>query len=71
MEDRYAGRMVSAKWSFDSYQYIDIDGKIRKDHIVSNAIVQATALLSCGVYEQEYVFSGGATEAYQRGAAFE
>lgn len=57
MEDRYAGRMVSAKWSFDSYQYIDIDGKIRKDHIVSNAIVQATALLSCGVYEQEYVFS--------------
>lgn len=57
MENRYVDRMVSAEWTFDSYQYIDIDGKLRENNLKDNAIVQATVLLTCGTYEQEYVFS--------------
>lgn len=57
MENRYVDRMVSAEWTFDSYQYIDIDGKLRENNLKDNAIVQATVLLTCGAYEQEYVFS--------------
>ena len=57
MENRYVDRMVSAELTFDSYQYIDIDGKLRENNLKDNAIVQATVLLTCGAYEQEYVFS--------------
>ena len=57
MENRYVDRMVSAEWTFDRYQYIDIDGKLRENNLKDNAIVQATVLLTCGTYEQEYVFS--------------
>ena len=46
MENRYVDRMVSAEWTFDSYQYIDIDGKLRENNLKDNAIVQATVLLT-------------------------
>lgn len=57
MRSYYADHMVSAEWSFDSYQYIDIDGKIREENLKENAIVQASVRLSCGKYEKEYAFS--------------
>ena len=40
MRSYYADHMVSAEWSFDSYQYIDIDGKIREENLKENAIKQ-------------------------------
>ena len=57
MRSYYADHMVSAEWSFDSYQYIDIDGKIREENLKENAIVQASVRLTCGKYEKEYAFS--------------
>lgn len=57
MNNSYADRMVSAEWTFDSYQYVDADGRIREENVERNAMVQANVQLSCGVYVQEYVFS--------------
>lgn len=57
MNNRYADRMVSADWTLDSYQYVDVDGRIREENVDREAMVQASVQLSCGEYVQEYVFS--------------
>lgn len=57
MNNRYADRMVSADWTLDSYQYVDVDGRIREENVDREAMVQASVQLSCSEYVQEYVFS--------------
>lgn len=57
MNSRYANRLVTAEWTLDSYQYVDINGGIREENVDHEEMVQASVQLSCGAYEQEYVFS--------------
>lgn len=57
MNNYYVDHMVSAEWTLDSYQYVDVDGRIREENVERDAMVQASVQFSCGAYAQEYVFS--------------
>ena len=58
MKEAYADKMVKAEWSLDSYQYVDIDGKIQNESIGKGGkLVKASAELSCGNYRETYEFS--------------
>lgn len=57
MKSSYVNQTVNAEWTLDDYRYIGTDGEIREENLTGDAIVQANVLLSCGEYEQQYVFS--------------
>ena len=58
MRESYADKMVKAEWTLDSYQYVDIDGKIQSKNIGKDGnLVKASVELSCGSYRENYAFS--------------
>ena len=58
MGTSYAGGIVEAEWMLDRYDVVEIDGTIREEKLTEDGeLVQAKALLTCGAYESEYIFS--------------
>ena len=55
LQDTYQDGMVAAEWSFDDYTYIGTDGVINE--LDEPELVEATAVLTCGEYQQIYRFS--------------
>lgn len=57
LQDAYQDGMVAAEWSFDDYTYIGTDGVIKENELDEPELVEATAVLTCGEYQQIYRFS--------------
>jgi hypothetical protein len=58
MESSYVDGLVAAEWSLDSYQVVDLDGTICAEELDEEGeLVQATVQLSCGEYEEVYLFA--------------
>ncbi len=57
LQDTYQDGMVAAEWSFDDYTYIGTDGVIKENELEEPELVEATAVLTCGEYQQIYRFS--------------
>ncbi len=57
LQDTYQDGMVAAEWSFDDYTYIGTDGVIKESELDEPKLVEATAVLTCGEYQQIYRFS--------------
>lgn len=57
LQDAYQDGMVAAEWSFDDYTYIGSDGVIKENELDEPELVEATAVLTCGEYQQIYRFS--------------
>lgn len=57
LQDTYQDGMVAAEWSFDDYTYIGTDGVIKENELDEPELVEATAVLTCGEYQQIYRFS--------------
>lgn len=57
LQDTYQDGMVAAEWSFDDYTYIGTDGVIKENELDKPELVEATAILTCGEYQQIYRFS--------------
>lgn len=57
LQDTYQDGMVAAEWSFDDYTYIGSDGVIKENELDEPELVEATAVLTCGEYQQIYRFS--------------
>lgn len=57
LQDAYQDGMVAAEWSFDDYTYIGTDGVIKESELDKPELVEATAVLTCGEYQQIYRFS--------------
>lgn len=57
LQDAYQDGMVAAEWSFDDYTYIGTDGVIKENELDEPELVEATAALTCGEYQQIYRFS--------------
>ena len=57
LQDTYQDGMVAAEWSFDNYTYIGTDGVIKENELDEPELVEATAVLTCGEYQQIYRFS--------------
>lgn len=58
MQTSYAEGIVEAEWMLDRYDVIEIDGNIREEALKKEGVlVQAKALLTCGAYEEEYIFT--------------
>ena len=57
LQDTYQDGMVAAEWSFDDYTYIGTDGVIKENELEEPELVEATAILTCGEYQQIYRFS--------------
>lgn len=57
LQDAYQEGMVAAEWSFDDYTYIGTDGVIKENELDEPELVEATAVLTCGEYQQIYRFS--------------
>lgn len=57
LQDTYQDGMVAAEWSFDDYTYIGTDGVIKENELDKPELVEATAVLTCGEYQQIYRFS--------------
>lgn len=54
LQDAYQDGMVAAEWSFDDYTYIGTDGVIKENELDEPELVEATAVLTCGEYQQIY-----------------
>lgn len=51
------GGEVRAEWSFDSYKYIDLEGKVYNEEVPEKGTpVKAMVELSCGKQKQQYEF---------------
>ncbi len=57
LQDTYQDGMVAAEWSFDDYTYIGTNGVIKENELDEPELVEATAVLTCGEYQQIYRFS--------------
>lgn len=57
LQEAYQDGMVAAEWSFDDYTYIGTDGVIKENELDEPELVEATAVLTCGEYQQIYRFS--------------
>lgn len=58
MQSSYVDGLVEAEWMLDRYDVVDMDGSIQEEKLKEDgALVQAKALLTCGAYESEYLFS--------------
>ena len=54
---QYQDGQVTADWSFDSYQYVDLEGHVMNDGLEEEEIiVKAVVELSCGSQTLEYQF---------------
>lgn len=58
MRGRYAGGLVGAEWTLDSYTYMDVDGRLTGEVIPEKGVVvQAAAELTCERFRESYCFS--------------
>ena len=56
VEESYVSERVEAEWSFSSRDYIQADYRVRQEKLQADVVVNATATLRCGSYEQLYTF---------------
>lgn len=57
MEKTYVKGLVKAEWMLDSYQYMDVQGKIKEKEIPQEGVfMQAKVQLSCEKQKEMYIF---------------
>lgn len=57
IKESYQDGMVTAEWSFDNYEVIDLEGNLLEDALTGEGtLVNAQVELTCGAYEEIYSF---------------
>lgn len=57
LQKKYQKGLVTAEWSFDSYDYVDIEGHLQQENIPKEGhLERASCELSCGEYQCVYEF---------------
>lgn len=57
LQRKYQKGIVTAEWSFDCYDYVDIEGHLQQDNIPEEGYLEkASCELSCGEYQCIYEF---------------
>ena len=56
IQSQYQDGQVTADWSFDSYQYVDLEGHVTNDSLEEEILVKAVVELNCGSQTLEYQF---------------
>ncbi|MGN0351623.1 MAG: type II secretion system F family protein [Roseburia sp.] len=57
LKEKYQEGLVTADWSFDPYNVIEVDGTLRKENLSQEGcLVQAVCKMTYGEYQSEYEF---------------